>query len=289
MKKVVRMLGLCALVALAFTSCKKNETNGNVTFKATISQPKSDSRTHIEDIDFTGGKALYWDANNQINMFNRTSGENQTFKASVSADRQVATFEGSGNFLAALDTDSAYIAFYPNAQKDSESEVVNMTIPKNQSFVWDTFDNDLYPMFGFNDASGNIVFHSHAGVLYLRFKLDQNAYGLNGEVALSKIIVEGAEGEVLSGTMAYDLDGGYTMTGSTEPNVVELDCTGCSVVANRLTEFYIVLPEGALQNRFDVTIVSANNTQLTFTGEAGIPIAAETIKIMPQVVILGDF
>ena len=26
MKKVVRMLGLCALVALAFTACKKNET-----------------------------------------------------------------------------------------------------------------------------------------------------------------------------------------------------------------------------------------------------------------------
>ena len=47
MKKVVRMLGLCALVALAFTACKKNDTQ-KVTFTANVAQPVNDARTHAE-------------------------------------------------------------------------------------------------------------------------------------------------------------------------------------------------------------------------------------------------
>ena len=46
MKKVVRILGLCALAVLAFTSCNK-ETETELTFKASITQPTNTSKTHI--------------------------------------------------------------------------------------------------------------------------------------------------------------------------------------------------------------------------------------------------
>ena len=49
MKKVVRILGLCALVALAFTSCKKDKQNEELKFMASITQPVNTSKTHIDN------------------------------------------------------------------------------------------------------------------------------------------------------------------------------------------------------------------------------------------------
>ena len=49
MKKVVRILGLCAIVALAFTSCKKDNQPAEISFKATINQPVNTSKTHIDN------------------------------------------------------------------------------------------------------------------------------------------------------------------------------------------------------------------------------------------------
>ena len=60
MKKVVRILGLCALVALAFTSCKKDKQNEELKFMASITQPVNTSKTHIDNAT----NMLVWDANN---------------------------------------------------------------------------------------------------------------------------------------------------------------------------------------------------------------------------------
>lgn len=289
MKKVVRMLGLCALVALAFTSCKKNETNGNVTFKAIINQPTNNTRTHIESINSFGGKGLFWDANNQINVFNKVTDENQLFTVEASKIAgQEASFVGSADFLATITTAGDYIAFYPNATKNADDKVV-MQIPDAQDFdfSWGSFDNDLYPMYGFNNDAAEIEFESHAGVLALQFKLNSNVYGANAEIPVTSIVVESSDSnEVLAGTMLYNLDGSYTMDPATINHIVTLNCIGTSVVSNRWTDFYIVLPENALTAAYTVTINSGNGTSITINARAhddgGQKIEAETVVYMPQ-------
>ena len=287
MKKVVRMLGLCALVALAFTSCKKNETTGNVTFKAIISQPTDNTRTHIESINAFGFKGLFWDANNTINVFNIASAENQTYQidAIKSGDGQIATFQGPADFLAELIHENTYIAFYPMPDNGS----MEMTIPAEQDFVWESIADDLYPMYGFNDFDSDdepvFNFHSHAGMLRLQFKLNSINYGEDAQIPMESIVVTG--GDVLAGTMVYALDGTYTMTNPS--NTITLNCEGMNMVSTRWTDFYIVFPEGALNEAFTVTLYSANGTSISINGEAGHPITAETITHMPQYEILADF
>ena len=262
MKKVVRMLGLCALVALAFTSCKKNETNGNVTFKATISQLKTDSRTHLETINSFGWKGLYWNSDDEILLFDRTKseGNSETFTVKTFENKE-ASFEGDASFLANLYTENNYIAFYPNATETPEG--IKIEIPANQNWGNATFEDDVYPMYGFNDENGHIQFHSHAGILYLNFKLNPTEYpGDNVTIPLTSIKVRGKNAnDVLSGTMVYQLDGTYMMDPATTENYVELNCSGVSLSNQARMEFIIVLPEGALANGFYVDVTSVNATK----------------------------
>ena len=58
MKKVVRMSGLCALVALAFSACEKIDTT-KVSFTATINQPTTNTRTHAMGLN--NDYFLVWD------------------------------------------------------------------------------------------------------------------------------------------------------------------------------------------------------------------------------------
>ena len=193
MKKVVRMLGLCALMALAFSACKKNDETNKVTFKATICQPKdNNSRTHIENINAFGFKGLFWDANNAIDVIKISSGEDATFVTeSTKINGQDATFEGTGAFLSEIYTPGWYSAYYPNTNYDGA--YVFLTIPNVQNFEWETFADNLYPMYGVNelDSNGEPVFnfHSDAGVLKLQFKLDLLTYGEGVEIPLDKIVV----------------------------------------------------------------------------------------------------
>ncbi len=295
MKKVVRMLGLCALVALAVTACKKKDTDGKVTFKATITQPTSNSRTFITGGTELGGKALNWKGDEEINLFNKNLTENNNMIFTVLGnDAQYAYFEGSSAFLAGIGTPGNFIAFYPNAVKNSQGKV-EMTIPDQQYYAWPFSADGIYPMYGFN-TDHNIDFESHAGVLGLQFMLDPTSplYSNSGsllEIPLQKIVLTGFDNpesgdkDVLTGTMVYDLDGNYTM--SNTGNSIEL--IGGSLLNNASIDFYFVLPEGALANGFTVQLIRDNGTSITYEGQGGHAIEREHITFMPQIWIRKNF
>ena len=265
MKKVVRMLGLCALVALAFTSCKKNETNGTVKFMATLSQPATDTRTHIEiDGDIRG---LYWNAEDEIKVVNKANNLAESFTL-VSKNGQEAYFEGDAEFLANLDTDNSYIAFYPNAVEGEGC--MELQVKPLQNFGWDTFDNNTYPMYGFNgkkDEDNNFEFHSHAGILEVAFQLNDGFYPEGTEIELSNIVLRGSENDVLSCTMQYDFNGVKTIKDDAiKSNSITLNCENKNVAlqTTRATVFYFVLPEGALANGFTITLNTKAGRSLTY-------------------------
>ena len=140
MKKVVRMMGLCALMALALCSCKKNQTNG-VSFTATIAQPESTSRTHGE---FNADHEYYlvWDDADVIKIVNPDGSATVNPDGSATCDFAVVSHSGSNayfrtddaaavTFLKDLENET-YYAFYPNAVYNDVTKKVTMQISNSQ-------------------------------------------------------------------------------------------------------------------------------------------------------------
>ena len=277
MKKVVRMLGLCALVALAFTSCKKNETNSTVTFKATMPQTVSDSRTYMDDYGF-----VLWSGNEQLAVYN-LAGERDKATYKSGKDSGVANFVGDGTFFANITSPNEYVAYYPVVSPDE----VKMVLPDEQQFVAYSFDNNLYPMYALNDANKNFEFHSDAGILTIRVKMDtdsQNTYTIN------HILLEATDtNDQLVGTMTYEWDSPFTGTPSYTKTLTSstVDLLGCNTepLSKDARDFNFVLFEGALANGFTVTLYLSNGQELSYTTSNNLPIAAQQRTLMQTIIL----
>ena len=271
MKKAVRMLGLCALVALAFTACKKNDTQ-KVSFTATMPQTVNDVRTHANDL----GTELIWDEGNTITVLN-AAGQDMDFTL-VSFDEQVATFTAEGDaatFMQEIET-ADYVAFYPAVV---EGEGVKMTIPAEQTYeagVW--FANDLYPMVGFNEGN-NFVFQSNCGFLNVSFK------DLLGGREADRVVLTANEN--IAGDMVYAKNGmSYVFEGTS--NTITITCaTKQPLYSDLARDFTFVLPEGVLANGFTVEIYDGETLLGGATTQVSNPIVAQQFLIMP-VVFLGE-
>ena len=252
MKKVVRMLGLCALVALAFTACKKNDTQ-KVSFTATMPQTVNDVRTHANDL----GTALFWDEGNTITVLN-AAGQDMDFTL-VSFDEQVATFTAEGNaatFMQDIET-ADYVAFYPAVVDD---EGVRLNVPAEQTYeagVW--FADNLYPMVGFNEGS-NFVFQSNCGFLNVSFKAPENESRQIDRVVL-------IANEDIAGDLVYAKDGlSYVFEGAS--NIITMTCaTKQTCYGDLARDFTFVLPEGVLTQGFTVEVYDGQTLLGTFTTE----------------------
>ena len=265
-------MGLCGLLALAFVSCKKDkETTGNMTFEATISQPTSNSKTHIGPDNM-----LVWDAGNTIKVFN-AAGQYGDFTTNDN-NAVTATFAGT------LTASESYTAFYPNAQFDGTN--VRVAVGGTQIYMADNFANNSYPMLATNSGD-NFLFHSHAGVLRLQFTSEVGA-------TVGSITVAGVGNDVLAGTMVYPYGYHYdfndVMPYTVEGGVQEvtLNCGTGVTLQSTPTVFNIILLENALSNGFTVTLKAVDGSELqSFTAPAGNTIMAENIVIMPELAVTG--
>ena len=75
MKQILRLMGLCALVAFTATACQKNEKQPSDTISAVLNQPSADGKTQIGADNY-----LVWSPNDQI-MVGGTTLETQLFTA----------------------------------------------------------------------------------------------------------------------------------------------------------------------------------------------------------------
>ncbi len=281
MKKVVRILGLCALVSLAFTACKKDNTQ-KVSFTASITQPTSNSRTHAVGY----GHHLVWDAGDAIKVFNNAGTDMDFALPSTGEFAQQATFDVVGvdevNFLKDLTIDDAYTSFYPNAVV--EGSQVKMVIPANQEYVpQKNFDNNLYPMYAHNQGD-NFIFHSNAGFLNVSVTCPQ---ALSGTISITQIVLTSKDtNDKLNGEVFYDKDGSnYSFVGGT--NVITMVPVAPAVLDWQMArDFTFVLPEGALYSGFDVDIYLDNGEVKTFEAPADVnTIEAETYTVMIPVTV----
>lgn len=269
MKKVVRMLGLCALVALAFTSCKKKETNGTVTIKATVAQSADDSRTYLDP----ARNWVMWDSNDGFTVFNQ-AGENPVYCGLKGGERSIsATFQGDADYLANLKTES-YTAFYPVPSVDGQN--VTLTVPGVQQYVNKGFADNLYPMFAVNSGTdGNqFNFRSDCGLLTIPLGV---ADGSPTVVNVAKIVVTAADtNDKLVGPITYNYAGPadenptYTVDGENLNTVTLVGCDLDGSLSNTdLRYFNIVVLENALAGNFSVTLLDGENQEIV-TLNAGV-------------------
>ena len=274
MKKVVRILGLCALVALAFTSCKKDKQNEELKFMASITQPVNTSKTHIDNAT----NMLVWDANNTIKVFNANGVEGDF--TTTDNDVVEATFVGT------LPETSTYTAFYPNAAVNGSA--VTLSLNANQTYVANNFGNDTYPMAANSTlSSGNyhFNFHSPACVVRLQLKSDHNC-------TVKSITMTGTANDKLAGDIVYaNFNEPSTCTLENGVNTVTLTAAeGVQLAADQTTAFNIVVMNGTMSTgtRFEVRDMN-DRVIKTLTTSRPNTMTAEHILIMPLMEVSYEY
>jgi len=266
MKKVVRMLGLCALVALAFTSCKKNDNTNKVTFKATITQPVADERTNINTAN-----AVVWVEGDEIQVFDENGNTTDPFEATIDeTNPRLATFTGDPAFLANINEAGKYTAFYPvQTYNPTEGTVTMNEIPASQTYVprsQGRIASELFPMTATNDTTGNFVFSSDAGVLRISLFSSATAY----QFKVKRIEIIAAEGDELTGTLVYNnvtraIEN--VIAPAADANKVVLECGDTSLPddPDASKDFDIVVLGGVFSQGFTMNVVRDDDEVFTVT------------------------
>ena len=263
MKKVVRILGLCALMTFAFTACNKNN-DGKIAIKAGMPETTSDSKTYLD------GDWVKWSNYDEILVVDKQSTEIEDhvwLEVGAGQHTKTATFYGDINFFSHLETDdNSYTAFYPVASETSiKTDSVYVVIPEVQTFVENSFAANTYPMYASN-VGKHFAFESPAGLLTIPIK------ATTSPVTITSILLSvGTAGNPVVGTLKYHkelLDGSDTdlfpdyELGSISRSVT-LQCpgSGYTIPQGEIVDFNFILLEGALQgtNKFTMLLNGEGN------------------------------
>lgn len=284
------MLGLCALVALAFTSCKKKETN-SVTIKATMPEIVNNTRTHVTG---TNDFKLVWDLGDVIKLIDEEN-NSMNFTLTDGKNNQSAIFEVGDeaglNFLANLDTPGYYAAFYPNA--NFAADVVEMTITTPQTIRgMHNIQSNTYPMSAINNGN-NFAFDSKAGFLYVIIGNETAS-----SIVFDRVVLTSNKANDLTGVMKYNPDGSFIGFEGNGSVVVMESGAPEEIQPERYVDMTFVLPEGALSEGFKVQIFNGEELLMERTAlgngidDQGEPyvnvIRAKNYSEMPVMVFGGE-
>ena len=217
MKQIMRIMGLCALVAVMATSCEKKEVQMSNTLTAVLNQPTSGDKTQIGDDNY-----LVWSPNDQILVGDQTL-STQTFTAMSSGSTHTDFTGGT------IDPTQGYWAFYPVewvTNVDVETERITFEVPTTQTYVEGSFATNTYPMAGSNGGSGTeFTFQGLFGVLAIPLKgnctvgsieLTDAAYNLTGSISyLAQTLFESSDskgGKSAGRTITLDCGDGVTLS-----------------------------------------------------------------------------
>ena len=242
MKQSVRIMGLCALVALAAASCQKNEVKMTNTLSASLNQPTSEGKTHIAADDY-----LVWDEGDQIAIYDLTEGASSVqFFTATSSGTTHTTFAGDGTVNA---NTTLYALYPPGIVNNGASTIVDLS---NQTYVEGTFATNTYPMAATNNGSGtDFLFRGIYGVLAIPLTgnctigsvdLTDEYMNLKGTAKISF----GASGPIVSDFVS-------PKSGSKDSRTITLTCEGGLTLTSTPKTIMFVVRPAALASGFTVT------------------------------------
>lgn len=292
MKKVIRILGLCILVAFAFTSCKKNEVKS---FKATTVQlqSNSDSKTHIG-----GGNAarqfFVWDEHNEITVFDATGQSGYFEVRNITNGGRTAEFhiyDSYSDFMSNLATADSYTAFYPTAVLDHEEIAVPLPSRQIQAYLGAEYNisNNTFPMRGHNNDEGDFIFGTDACVMEVSFGKQVDQISIDSLVFTSKV-----PGELIAGNLIYDMNGNYLRFDGTSESVTIVAYKPQNWSSGTYLPLQIVFPAGIFATGFNMdvyegsTMISHNEGYIEDLNFTRTPTAAGTYVSLNRVILTAD-
>ena len=293
---------LQSLICLLAVSCSVQEmetlspipAEDDVFYASFESYSEPDTKVYVDKDNTVDGKIkLFWNAKDQISIFNKSTlnqqyefmgetGDNSGFFKIVS--------EGSGTRAVA---DYVY-AVYPYQESTSldNSGVLTLTLPAEQTYKEKSFGPGANTMVSTTDGENNFLKFKNVGG-YLVF----NFYG--DGVSLSAIKIEGRNGELLSGEAII------TPSTNTDPIIEMAPTAGTSITLtcdkavkleknkNKATEFWMVVPPTEFTNGLKMTLTDKNgivyylntNMSLSIKRNEVLRITATEVKLEPKKVI----
>ena len=293
MKKIVTSMCMLAVVALAFTSCKKNEENTQVfAFNNTTEQLVSDEGS-FDKVYLDQNYKVHFEDGDQVMIFKV---ENETGSGSNAVMHEVSNngtqLSATGGILDGT-TNGNYYAFYPGGNVGLSSEMLGNenravftlqptqvcqiidgkpAIPENSLYMAakdETNKTLSQTSFDFKNICGvlSCKFYSPSGRVVKSIAVTDRKFHLTGDVTLKIHEVDpiemsnlfrnySASDEWLNDLATYEDRVGYAVdnAGST----ITLDCGADGVelgqTAATATRFFIVLRPLALLNGCDIVV-----------------------------------
>ena len=175
------------------------------------------------------------------------------------------------------------IAYYPYSEivvieKSSESYILDVVLPREQSYTAESFGNNSFPMVAVSDDN-DFTFKNVCGGIKLQFK---------GDKKISSIEINGNNEEMLSGranVYAYP-DNAYPtieMSSSASTSVV-LNCgEGIQLDEETPTEFIISLPPVSFSKGFVVTITDTEGNVYELDSGKQNEVKRSSLLVMPPI------
>lgn len=288
MKKIVTSICMVALVALAFTSCKKKENSQAFAFNHSIEQLVSDEgsleKAYVDDnfkVQLEDGDRVYI-----FNVMNETGEGSNSGRYKVSGQTLINEIGEAGS-----STSGNYYAFYPGDNVDthlSNENRATFTLDPTQTCTVNADGKPMVPagalymaakdetatsitqsFFNFKNICGvlSLKFYSPSGKTVKSIAITDKTFNLVGDVTLKIHEVDPVymttlfrnyndSPEYLAELNAYKSRLGYQISGDVR-NTVVLDCSqGVQLGQTKedATRFFIVLRPLALLNGCDIVI-----------------------------------
>lgn len=271
------------LICLLVASCSVHEfdpldtrTTNQCVFHAYLESTfEPETKVYInEDIN------IRWDANDRISLFNEvTLNQQYVFKGQTGDNagefEKVSAPFGTGN-------DLDYIcAVYPymSSTKISNADVMILKFPAVQIYKEGSFGPGANTMVSVTKEDP-LMFKNAGGYLVLKF------YGT--DISISSIMLEGRNGEPLSGEATWKVSVGGTpdfVFASTAGTSITLTCDNPVILGTdkeTATVFWMVVPPTPFENGFKLTITGADGKVFTKETDKNLYIIRNTLlRIAP--------
>ena len=193
---------------------------------------------------------LYWDAADQISIFNRNS-QNQSYQFSGETGDKSGTFTRVSNPVEAENNLGAVYAVYPYQETTSISEagVISLTFPSVQTYKEGSFGPGANMMVSTTDDNF-LSFKNLGGYLVLKF---------TGSGSIKSIKLEGNNNEKLSGeaTVTY-IEGEPVINVATAGSSITLNCEIPVELGDAPAVFWMVVPPTTFTQGFTLTVTDPN-------------------------------
>ena len=283
MKRFALYFGIAAALV---ASCSTREMDfqtpiqDDVVFYASFEQPAEEGTRVYANEDLL----LRWTADDRVSIFNKITYNQQYVFTGETGDNAGGFRKVDSDEFVTGNTISHVVSVYPyqDATKITESEVLTVTLPAEQSYAENTFGLGANTMVSV--SSDNVLQYKNVGG-YLMLKL----YGEG--VSVESITLKGNNGEKLAGkaSISMPLDGTPTAVMANDAtSEITLKCTTpvqLGATEDNCTQFWFVLPPISFSKGFTIAVNASNGVLFEKSTSKSVAIERNRLTKMSSIAV----